>query len=57
MRLQPLKRTGVMTHGSTRDQALAPAKALALRVLADKMERWLIATALQAPMRRDNHSL
>ena len=29
---------GVLTYGSTRDQAIARAKALALRVLADRLE-------------------
>jgi predicted RNase H-like HicB family nuclease len=29
---------GVLTYGSTRDEAIAKAKALALRVLADRLE-------------------
>jgi predicted RNase H-like HicB family nuclease len=29
---------GVLTYGATRDQAIAKAKALALRVLADRLE-------------------
>ena len=37
---------GVMTYGSTRDQALASAKALALRVLADKLEHGEISADL-----------
>ena len=30
---------GVLTYGATREQAIAKAKALALRVLADRLER------------------
>ena len=36
---------GVMAYGATRDEALAAAQALSLRVLADKLERGETPTA------------
>jgi predicted RNase H-like HicB family nuclease len=34
----PRKTTGVMTYGQTRDEAIARVQALALRVIAERLE-------------------
>ena len=39
--------SGVMTYGATRDEALAKAEALALRVLADRLEHGEAIPALK----------